>query len=460
MPSEPAVASASTFSGLLGPIIPGFFGVDQLSLTFLSGLSVLAVLLILSAPATRRFFAQLALLIFFFAGAFGVVTATNLLTFFGSWELGGLFAWGIGQLASARSRGDRPTALPPAGVLGSVLMLIGFVFLAANRHGLVLGPAGPGLPRVVPLILLLAITLRAYGLLSGVWLSHPEHRFNPAGATLAGAGLLGLVVYPFLRLFGPVLGSVPGWREPVSWLAAAVAVVAALAALGECSADAESEEELAAGVRANWLRGQATPHDRPIVLRMSRLAHHEADVRRALAYGAFSQFWLLVLVFTVGTPAATLGAISGALADALAFTGLFLCLGVAEESTAQAAVRRVGGLAQRLPLTAGLFVGCSISLLGVPPLGGFTANGLISLAIAGSPTLALVWMAVTGLTLAYLARLFVGLFLGAPRGPIRTERRRSILVLSGGILTTLVLLGTLGTELLAQLEPLSPVIHG
>jgi formate hydrogenlyase subunit 3/multisubunit Na+/H+ antiporter MnhD subunit len=411
MPTDRVVVSPSSVTGLVGPIIPGFFEVDTLSLAILLCLAALAMLLILCAPATRRFFPNVVLLLFFFVGAFGVVTAANVITFFGAWELSSLFAWGIGQLAEEERSGDGIVPFQAAGALGSFMMLLGLAFLVAHQHSLILGPAGTGGLGPIPLIILLAIALKTFGLLSEGWVLRPEHRFSLTGATLAGAGVLTIGMYPYLRLFGPILGQVPGWRGPAFAIAAVFAVVAALAALGE------------------------------------------ADYRRALSYGAFSQFWLMVLVYSLGSQAATIGAIVGAVADAFAFTGLFLCLSAAEEATAQVMLRHVGGLAQRLPLTATLFAVCSISILGLPPLGGFIVDRLIAIAAGGSQPLPIVWMIVVGLTLAYLVRLFTALFLGELRGPVRTERRWPLVLMSGGIAGTLVLLGTVGADLLALLGP-------
>ncbi len=417
-PDSLAPSPSSPLFGLIGPIAPGFFAVDELSLTLLIGLAGLAILLILSAPAARGLFRHLALLLFFFIGAFGVVTAANVVTFFGAWELCCLFAWGIGQLADDERTGEGVVPFQAAGALGSFLMLLSLLFLVVNRHSLTLGPVTAGSLGPVPLMLLLAITLKTYGLLSEGWAQRPDHRFSLTGATLAGAGLLAVGMYPFLRFFGTVLGVVPGWRGSVFWIAAGLAILSALAALGE------------------------------------------VDYRRALAYGAFSQFWLLVLVFTVGTRIGTMGVLFGALADAFAFTGLFLCIGVAEEATARVLVRQVGGLAQRLPLTAALFAICSVSVLGLPPLGGFVVDGLIGIAAAGSRTLPIIWMIVVGLTLAYLARLFVALFLGELRGPAQTERRWPTLLMGGGIVGTLILLGALGADVFALLEPAARTLPG
>lgn len=413
MPTDRVVSSSVVFTGLIGPIVPGFFEVDSLSLVFLLGVVALISLLILCAPATRSFVANLVMLVFFLLGAAAVTTAANVVTFLGAWELCSLFAWGIGQLADDERSERGIIPFQAAGALGSLLMILGLILLALQWRGLIFAPVARSSSGPAPLILLLAITLKTYGLLSEGWARRPDDHFSLAGATVAGAGVLAIGLYPFFRFFGPILGEAPGWREPLFWVATVFALLAALAALGD------------------------------------------ADYRRALAYGVFSQFWLMLMLFSLGTPAAVQAAVVGALADAAAFTGLFLCLSAAEEATAQATLQRVGGLAQRLPLTAALFVVFSISILGLPPLAGFVVDRLIGAAAVGSRVLPIVWMLLLGLTVAYLLRLFVGLFLGEPRGPIRRERRWPMVLASGGVVGSLLLLGANATNLLALLEPLA-----
>ena len=53
--STSALPPSSAFTGLVGPIVPGFFVVDELSLAVLASLGVLWMLLILCTPATTSF---------------------------------------------------------------------------------------------------------------------------------------------------------------------------------------------------------------------------------------------------------------------------------------------------------------------------------------------------------------------------------------------------------------------
>jgi formate hydrogenlyase subunit 3/multisubunit Na+/H+ antiporter MnhD subunit len=235
---------------------------------------------------------------------------------------------------------------------------------------------------------------------------------------LAGAGVLSVGLYPLFRIFGPILSRTEGWRDQFFWATAGIAIVASLAALVE------------------------------------------ADYRRALAYGAFGQLGLIAAVYSVGTPAATQGAIFGGIVNAFAFTGLFLGASAAEEATAQVNLAQVGGLAQRLPLTAVLFVLSSLALLGAPPLAGAVVGHLIGAVASDNSAIPILWGAVTGLTALYLARLFISLFLGELRGPVQPERRWPSLVFSGSILGAMALLLALSTDLLALLAPLANVRLG
>ena len=419
--SAPSGSSANPFDGLTGPIVPGFFGIDALSLAILIGLAALGALLILSAPATGDFFRYLFMLIFFLICAFGVVTATHIVTFFVAWEITSLFAWGIGQVKGDPADGTEEGVVPyhAAGALGSFAMLLGLGVLAIRSNGLTLGPVpADTLLGPAPYLILVAVLLKTFGVLSESWYLRPGRHFTIAGATLAGAGVLTIGLYPFFRFFGRILGPVSGRHDTVLLVMAVATVVTALAALGE------------------------------------------ADYRRALSYGAFSQFALLGTIYLTGSSAAVTGAVIGGIADAFAFTGLFLCLSAAEEATTQVYLPRVGGLAQRLPITAAFFAICSLSIIGLPPLGGFTVDRLIGVAAQGGGFLPIFWMVVVGLTLLYLARLFVSIFLGELQGVVHAERRIPVLILSGGVIGTLVLLGFLATDLLALLAPAAQALAG
>jgi NADH-quinone oxidoreductase subunit L len=97
--------------------------------------------------------------------------------------------------------------------------------------------------------------------------------------------------------------------------------------------------------------------------------------------------------------------------------GLFLCAGIVEHNTHTKDIRQMGGLAATMPVTAVCFIICAFSVMCIPPTGGFFSkymviNGAIN---AGRPWMALVFLFGTVLTIVYLLRLFVKVFLGEAR---------------------------------------------
>jgi NADH-quinone oxidoreductase subunit L len=80
-------------------------------------------------------------------------------------------------------------------------------------------------------------------------------------------------------------------------------------------------------------------------------------------------------------------------------------------------MRRMGGLARRLPRTAGAFAVGALALAGIPPLGGFFSKDLIlSDAFHIHTWLWVVGLAAAGLTAVYIVRAFAMTFLGEAVG--------------------------------------------
>ncbi len=358
----------------VGPIVPGFLELDELGLLFGTTLVVLTILLVLCSPATGQAFRYTALAGFFLLVALGALSAVNVVVFYVGWELTALFAWGLGRLAEdPEAEGVAP--FNAAGALASLLMFGGLLLLAARSHttslsGLDVAQGGPA-----SLVILAAILLKSFGVLSEIRHDATARQFSLAGASLAGASLLVVGFYPILRFFGHAAAHSPGWQVPAATLAGGLALLAALAALGQ------------------------------------------DDLRQALAYGALSQFAGFVFAIAVGVPLATQGGVFGVVTYSLAMTGLLLAASLVEAATGQRDLRWLGGLAQRQPTVAALFLLSAFAVAGLPPFGGLVAGGLVATALwqQATPTAAVVWSALSALTLLYLARLFARVFLGELR---------------------------------------------
>lgn len=116
---------------------------------------------------------------------------------------------------------------------------------------------------------------------------------------------------------------------------------------------------------------------------------HGHDGKRAqkrLAYSSVSQLSYVLLGVLLMTPAGLLGALLQMLFHAAAKIGVFLCAGSAIFLTGTETLDGFPGLGRRLPATMVCFTLLSLSLVGIPPFGGFFSKWyLISAALADVP---------------------------------------------------------------------------
>ncbi len=138
-----------------------------------------------------------------------------------------------------------------------------------------------------------------------------------------------------------------------------------------------------------------------------------------------------------------IGALLYILMHGLAKGGLFLCAGIVEQNTHTKDIRQMGGLIKTMPVTAVAFLLCCLSVMGIPPFGGFFSKYMVvSGAIQGGQlALALVFVAGAVLTILYLLRVFNTVFLGESRLEVREGSRLmvacvvllAVLSLAGGV---------------------------
>jgi len=76
-----------------------------------------------------------------------------------------------------------------------------------------------------------------------------------------------------------------------------------------------------------------------------------------------------------------------------------------------------------MPVTAVSFAFCSLSVMGIPPFGGFFSKFMVfqGAVLAHQPWIAAAFLLGAVLTLAYLLRLFYMIFLGEERHPAARE---------------------------------------
>jgi multicomponent Na+:H+ antiporter subunit D len=98
------------------------------------------------------------------------------------------------------------------------------------------------------------------------------------------------------------------------------------------------------------------------------------NLKRRLAYITVSQLSLAVLSAALLTPMFVLGAVLHLPAIALGTITLFFAAGSIEAAAGRTRVSELNGVARHMPFTLVAFIAGSLSLIGVPPLAGFTGR--------------------------------------------------------------------------------------
>jgi NADH-quinone oxidoreductase subunit M len=105
----------------------------------------------------------------------------------------------------------------------------------------------------------------------------------------------------------------------------------------------------------------------------------QTDAKRLIAYSSVSHLGFVVL----GTFALSTQALSGSVLymvnHALSTGALFLLVGMLAERVGTRDVRRMGGLANRMPVLMGLFLFCALASIGLPGLNNFVSEFLVIL---------------------------------------------------------------------------------
>ena len=258
-----------------------------------------------------------------------------------------------------------------------------------------------------------------------VWVLTGETGFRPGGI-LAGhagpaatAGLLALFVFgigkaavmPFHRWL-PAAMVAP---TPVSALLHAVAVVkAGVFAVLKVVVYVFGPEHLAAvGGGADWLLAFAAL----TVLAGSLVAMRRDNLKARLAYSTVSQLSYIVMGALLASAWGIVGAGLHIVMHAFAKITLFFCAGAILVAHHRTEVSELDGIGRAMPLTMGAFLVASLSIVGLPLLGGMWSKWYLALGTieAGQYALLAVLMLSSLLSVAYLLPIPVRAFV--KRGP-------------------------------------------
>ncbi|MCL1846749.1 MAG: NADH-quinone oxidoreductase subunit L [Coriobacteriia bacterium] len=317
------------------------------------------------------------LMVTLFLGAMmGLVYSTNILFIYIFWEISAISCWrliGFYREPDNILRADKAFLTT---VFGAFVMLIGFLLIYSQTGTFdLMEMQGVSISNATVLLILVGIFSKSATLPLHTWL--PDAGVAPAPVTslLHAAVLVKIGVYAYARLF------LFGFAIPEVW-STVVPVIAAISALVAAGA----------AMRAN-------------------------DLKRIIAYSTVSQIGFIFLGLATGNPLSAAGGLLYILMHGLAKGGLFLCAGIVEHNAHTKDIRELGGLIKTMPITAVSFLVCGLSVMGLPPLGGFFSKFMV---ISGSvtaehPWIAAVFIVGTLMTIIYLMRAFCAVFLGTPK---------------------------------------------
>jgi multicomponent Na+:H+ antiporter subunit D len=140
----------------------------------------------------------------------------------------------------------------------------------------------------------------------------------------------------------------------------------------------------------------------------------QRDLKRLLAYSGISQMGYILFSVGLGTAMGVTGGLFHMLNNALYKSLLFLAVGCIAYRTRTSKIADLGGLARKMPVTAGLFMIGTFAITGVPLFNGFVSKLTIYLAgiDAGYPLVSVFAAVFSALTLTYMIRAFMAVFLG------------------------------------------------
>jgi NADH-quinone oxidoreductase subunit M len=143
----------------------------------------------------------------------------------------------------------------------------------------------------------------------------------------------------------------------------------------------------------------------------------QPDMKKLVAYSSVTHMGFVTLGIFCFNPQGFQGAIITMFSHGLVTGGLFLCVGVLYERAHTRQISAFGGIANRMPNYAAMFMVFMLAALGLPGLSGFVGEYLSTLGAfrLGNKTYAAITMFVVVLAAVYMMWLYKRLIFGGPR---------------------------------------------
>ncbi len=304
------------------------------------------------------------------AGINGVLIASDIFNLYVFMEIAAISAYFLVAFGTEADELEASFKYAIMGSVASCFILLGIAFLYAhtstlNMAGIAYAISASGPTRVlqfVSVLFLMGFGLKAALAPFHAWLAY-AHSSAPApvSAMLSGVLIKVLGIYAISRIFFSVFGASPQICQILISLGVLSMVIGAI------------------------------------------LAFTQTDIKRLFAYSTVSQIGYVVLALGVATPLAFVGAIFHIFNHSVSKSLLFLTSGSIERLTGTRNIDDISGVVTKAPATGYAALVGTLSICGIPPMGGFWAKLIIIFACvqAGHPILGLIAAAVGIMTMAY-----------------------------------------------------------
>ena len=150
------------------------------------------------------------------------------------------------------------------------------------------------------------------------------------------------------------------------------------------------------------------------ILLAAIVALRQDNLKLRLAWSTISHLSYVVLGALLATPLGIIGGGMHIVMHAFAKITLFFCAGAILVTTRKTRISEMNGLGRRMPLTMAAFLVASLSIIGLPPLGGFWSKWFIALGTldAGQQLMFVVLLIGSILNVAYLLPISMRAFFG------------------------------------------------
>lgn len=203
-------------------------------------------------------------------------------------------------------------------------------------------------------------------------------------------------------------------------------------------------------LRGTWVQQVWLVLSLTTVLLGSMMAYREKGLKKRLAYSTVSQVsYILFGLATLQWEGFT-GAFLHTAAHALMKCGLFLVAGAIIFKTGKTKVEELSGIGRQMPVTMICYTLLSLSLIGIPPFGGFVSKWFLGRGgvNSGLPVFDILGPAVllvsALLTAGYLLPISIRGFLGGEESVVRPEKKEPSFLMLAPIVLFTVLVTVLG----------------